>query len=258
MPNPQKTKGFTLIELLVVIAIIAMLLAILMPSLRKAKKVARRLICMNNARQTGMCIGLYAENHDGIIMPQSNAGGGEYTNDPINYKPADCYMVYTGPVGNMSPPFHLALLYETGLVENPESFYCPAQPIKSKLNYDYYTKKGTIEWGSDGIAPNENGNWHVRTSWQYWNGVERRLSKLKGHKPLVFDSMSTWDNIPHRKSGPESMPQGITVLYVDGHVSFVSDPELFSADTWNYQNIIDGDGNEPVVFQRILKMLEGR
>ena len=154
-------------------------------------------------------------------------------------------------------PSHLAVLYETGLVENPESFYCPAQPITSKLNYDYYTKKGEIEWGSDAIAPNSGGNWYVRTSWQYWNGCEERIAKLQAFKPLVFDSVSQWDQVPHRKSGPESMSQGITVLYVDGHVSFVSDPDLFTSYTWNGNNYVNAPGNDRVAFQRILKVMEG-
>ena len=47
----RQKKGFTLIELLVVIAIIALLLAILMPSLRKAKQIARDVVCRSNQKQ---------------------------------------------------------------------------------------------------------------------------------------------------------------------------------------------------------------
>lgn len=52
----NKTKGFTLIELLVVIAIIAMLLAILMPSLSAVKERAKRVVCASNQRQIGIVL----------------------------------------------------------------------------------------------------------------------------------------------------------------------------------------------------------
>lgn len=59
-----KKKGFTLIELLVVIAIIALLLAILMPSLKKVKGVARNVMCRSNLRQWGLIWRMYTNNYD--------------------------------------------------------------------------------------------------------------------------------------------------------------------------------------------------
>ena len=65
--------GFTLIELLVVISIIAMLLAILLPSLGRAKNVARRSVCLSNQRQCIIACVMYAnENFD--WLPKGNVG----------------------------------------------------------------------------------------------------------------------------------------------------------------------------------------
>lgn len=60
----RKVAGFTLIELLVVIAIIAVLMGILMPALRAARKQAWGVSCQSNLRQNGMSAELFAQDND--------------------------------------------------------------------------------------------------------------------------------------------------------------------------------------------------
>jgi len=71
----RKQYAFTLIELLVVIAVIALLMAILMPSLQKARKMAQSTVCQANIKQWGLIFRFYADDNEGKLV-QSIAGGG--------------------------------------------------------------------------------------------------------------------------------------------------------------------------------------
>ncbi|MHC5165597.1 MAG: type II secretion system protein, partial [Planctomycetota bacterium] len=63
----MKRRGFTLIELLVVIAIIALLAAVIMPALGKAKEAAQKVICRINLRQQSIGTILYSNVNDSYV-----------------------------------------------------------------------------------------------------------------------------------------------------------------------------------------------
>ena len=64
-----KKTAFTLIELLVVIAIIALLLSVILPSLRKAKQAAQSIVCRNHLKTLALSNGIYASEWDNWYVP---------------------------------------------------------------------------------------------------------------------------------------------------------------------------------------------
>lgn len=72
--RPAKPSGFTLIELLVVIAIIAILAAMLLPALSKAKTKSQGIYCMNNGHQMMMALQLYTGDNNELYPPNPDDG----------------------------------------------------------------------------------------------------------------------------------------------------------------------------------------
>ena len=107
--GPTRTFAFTLIELLVVIAIIAVLVALLLPVLSKARGAVRKTVCINNARQINLAMRMYADDHADAIHATTNkeaiyftykesiqpylSRNGSPTNDPVFVCPADDFFI---------------------------------------------------------------------------------------------------------------------------------------------------------------------
>jgi prepilin-type N-terminal cleavage/methylation domain-containing protein/prepilin-type processing-associated H-X9-DG protein len=118
--------GFTLIELLVVIAIIALLLAIMMPALRKAKEMTREAVCRSNLRNVGLAVAMYLDENERKIPDTGDANGHLWDNpDGTPLKPGVGGGTYWGT-------FYRDYLKETKI------FGCPSlQRVPEGLIYSY-------------------------------------------------------------------------------------------------------------------------
>ena len=216
----KKRSAFTLIELLVVISIIALLVSILMPALRNAREQANIAVCLSHERSLITGIHIYAMDYDGSI-PSNIA----YMNASWGFI---CWETYDPPARWVN----LGRLYGTGIIEDPEIFYCPAQ--KNKL------LKNINSEGWNWVSPTANEERAI--SYLYGLLAEIRsmpelelktmkLSKLK-LRPLICDTFVTFG------TGPVwAHPRGLTTAFGDGHAEFINiDEEIIkiAEDLDNY------------------------
>jgi prepilin-type N-terminal cleavage/methylation domain-containing protein/prepilin-type processing-associated H-X9-DG protein len=150
----RKSKAFTLVELLVVIAIIAVLLSILLPSLRHVKELAKRVKCANSGLRTiGMAMKLYADTFDGKLPNLESSIGTD--KERLDHP----YWICRDFVAGSNPKqwktifgFGCLSLGTTKFIDNPVIFYCPADDMWREIYSAYATPSG---WGAAKSTPND-------------------------------------------------------------------------------------------------------
>ena len=184
-------RAFTLIELLVVIAIIAILAALLLPTLSRAKETGRRTACVSNLRQINLAIRLYADDYsDSLpVLPDPNPypnGVGAYYKQLVKG-----YLGLTGPA---SP--------------NEKAFVCPSDRVlQTQIGHAFtsYTFNG-YEVGPGAIP---------RITGQKLGAIKSPAKAvLAGEWPAFFGG--SWHPLVN---GDYSEAKAV-LSFVDGHASF--------------------------------------
>jgi prepilin-type N-terminal cleavage/methylation domain-containing protein/prepilin-type processing-associated H-X9-DG protein len=138
LPSHPFPRAFTLIELLVVIAILALLIAILLPALSRARQRANSVRCLADLKGIGTAMMVYQEYNDGFVVPSYNMTGSGTGGSPVTIDGWPAILDRDG----------FASGYQ-GLTHN--AFYCP----------NTVDTPGTANGATTGIVPTGYQDWPI-------------------------------------------------------------------------------------------------
>jgi prepilin-type N-terminal cleavage/methylation domain-containing protein len=226
--HPLNRGGFTLVELLAVIAVIALLLAILLPALSRARDSTRVTTCMANLRQITTAITLYADEYDAIPHgPMVGVGMGGFL-EPNDGHLATSQVMATPPQLPRRGYMALGLLLDLRNGEfDPEAMVCPGDDTTNREEElpKLVNKTGDYAFSSylyrqlDQVEMNRD-NKYARNGRLSQLGVNSRGTRATA---LVMDLNSVLSAPGQARSNHEGEP--VNVGYFDNSVLSLENPD---------------------------------
>jgi prepilin-type N-terminal cleavage/methylation domain-containing protein/prepilin-type processing-associated H-X9-DG protein len=236
MSHRKSAGAFTLIELLVVISIIALLMAILLPSLGRAKEQAKATRCLSNLKQIGLAMHAYASDYD-YLLPRAELRPGVAIYTGIDMRWPVLFMPYVGGLSDKFEKYFEVKIYD-----------CPSYPLKEQT-VDYcsnaFDLKGTFK-EYFGFTKMDDFPRHTTTiylaDYEYIPDAAHIKIILKGDPPdtmkVKMQSLDVW-HPNHLPSAPDSTRRvardrhrkWLNCLFIDGHSEKIASLEV---TPWHY------------------------
>jgi prepilin-type N-terminal cleavage/methylation domain-containing protein/prepilin-type processing-associated H-X9-DG protein len=251
---PAQPRAFTLVELLVVIGIIAVLIAILLPTIAGARVSARRVACASNLHQIGIAIHNYANDNKGSIPYGPKAPPMSFFNFyPVTGNVTSLISIETGePVG-------LGLALERYLGTTNQVLFCPGSDqddISERELAAFGTRQAQSDYyyrhASGGDAYAEPPTTHLKLANLGNNSEDHPIRALAMDVQFIADPALATLNIYSRSAHRRKWSN---VLFSDGHVAALSnsdgrytvDSRVFLARTFSFilKAIERADKEEP-------------
>ena len=250
-------KGFTLIELLVVIAIIAILAAMLLPALAKAKQSALKTQCASNLKQWGLAVALYSGDYKNCFPDNTIASGSA---DPSWMNPDLNVFFYPGYLYK-----NISGTARTGERKTGDVLFCPtdgwhrlyeeSSGVTNLIGYDWLPARlQEAEYDAFGL-----GQWYYRT----------KLGQRYHNAPVMTDNMDTYDSptswtatfsgtfnyrgAAGNHPGKNNVPLGGNFLFEDGRVQW----SPFNGNTNLVAPSAEGSGNGDVYYNKLVSIGNG-